>query len=406
MKLAAGLGAFLARLHRLGVEHGDPHPGNFVVRWQTNGDPLLHLIDLHLVQVGAPLRWPAARTNLLVFNRWFVQKTSRTDRQRFWRAYVAGRPDLPALQTEGRKLVRGLETDTWRSCLDFWRKRDARCLRDGKYFHVLRGPGWKAWGVRDMPRTLLERLGRDPEAPLRGAQRILKHSRSSTVAVVDLDLGQGMVTCAYKKFAWTKWRLPALHLVRATPVLRSWVNGHRMVECGLPTPRPLAVIERRTLGFVREGYLIAPLLRGAVDLHAWLEARSGEAHAHRCELLEKLARLVRRLHDCGLSHRDLKAANVLVTEEAGALALHFVDLVGVERHPQFTPRRRVRDLARLHASASRHPEITRTDKLRFLRVYLQWGLRGNRGWKTWWRAVVQATEHKLAKNRQRGRPIS
>ena len=105
-----------------------------------------------------------------------------------------------------------------------------------------------------------------------------------------------------------------------------------------------------------------------------------------------------------------KAANVLVCRAATpdgyleALGLRvegpfrLIDLVGVRRHRRLGRRRRIQNLARLHASFYRHPFLTRTDKLRFLRTYLQWGLSGKGGWKGWWREVERATEAKAARN--------
>jgi len=66
---------------------------------------------------------------------------------------------------------------------------------------------------------------------------------------------------------------------------------------------------------------------------------------------------------------------------------------------------RLRNLVRLHASFHSEPMITRTDKLRFLRTYLQWGLFGRLGWKNWWRALDEATQAKVARNARNGRPL-
>jgi len=43
--------------------------------------------------------------------------------------------------------------------------------------------------------------------------------------------------------------------------------------------------------------------------------------------------------------------------------------------------------------------------LRFLRVYLRWGLRGRSGWKRWWRQIAEATAHKVQRNLHKGRPL-
>src|SRR5262249_47924079 len=89
-RLAAELGRLLARIHDAGVAHRDLHPGNLLIHLQ--GDlPVLYLVDLHAVRIGRPLRWPAARDNLTLLNRWFSLRANRADRLRFWTAYRRAR---------------------------------------------------------------------------------------------------------------------------------------------------------------------------------------------------------------------------------------------------------------------------------------------------------------------------
>jgi hypothetical protein len=80
-----------------------------------------------------------------------------------------------------------------------------------------------------------------------------------------------------------------------------------------------------------------------------------------------------------------------------------IDLVGVQQHRRLSRRRKVQNLARLHASFVHNPVVSRTDKLRFLRVYLRWGLCGKEGWKQWWRQIDAATQVKIARNARHGR---
>jgi Lipopolysaccharide kinase (Kdo/WaaP) family len=88
-----------------------------------------------------------------------------------------------------------------------------------------------------------------------------------------------------------------------------------------------------------------------------------------------------------------------------AAPVWLIDLVGVRRHRRLGRRRKVQNLARLHASFVGNPAVSRTDKLRFLRVYLRWGLRGKQGWKAWWRQVEEATRVKVARNARNGRVL-
>lgn len=83
-----------------------------------------------------------------------------------------------------------------------------------------------------------------------------------------------------------------------------------------------------------------------------------------------------------------------------------IDLVGIRPYRRLSVARRVQNLARLHASFVAQPLLTRTDKLRFLRTYLQWGLRSREGWKGWWRRIEAATQAKVIRNQRNQRPLT
>jgi hypothetical protein len=116
----------------------------------------------------------------------------------------------------------------------------------------------------------------------------------------------------------------------------------------------------------------------------------------------------------------LKGANILITARAAAAddggevpilsnppgTVWLIDLAGVLTRRRLLLARRIQNLARLHASIGRHVLLTRTEKLRFLQTYLQWGLAGRSNWKTWWRAIEKATQTKIKRNARNGRPLS
>jgi hypothetical protein len=101
----------------------------------------------------------------------------------------------------------------------------------------------------------------------------------------------------------------------------------------------------------------------------------------------------------------LEAGSVSETVEVSTAAGETVNTTSGEL-ARVVDKRQVQNLARLHASFLRTALLTRTDKLRFLRCYLQWGLFGRTGWKRWWRDIDQATSAKVARNAGRGRPLS
>ncbi|MFL5338881.1 MAG: lipopolysaccharide kinase InaA family protein [Gemmataceae bacterium] len=390
-RLARELGRFLAQLHDAGIRHADLHPGNLLLRWPDDR-PEFVLIDLHDVQTGRPLRPAQSLANLVLFNRWFVLRSSRSDRLRCWRAYCAARGLMDS------NLGRRLEEQTWRSNRRFWRGRLTRCLRASRHFQRLSVPGLAGFAVRDIEASAFAPLLANPDAPFREPTRpLLKDSRSSTVAEIDLTIGGQPLRVIYKRFRVTSRWDGVASLFRRTACLRSWINGHSFRDSLLPTPRPLAFWHRQRRGVSWEGYLVVEKVESAEDFRT---AAQCEPAALRIRI-DELARRIRELHDRGWSHRDLKATNLLLAGEQ----FSFIDLVGARRTRASWERRR-RDLARLNASFASQPQVTRADRLRFLRSYLNWGLHGQRDWKMWWRRVAALTEVKRQRNLRRGRPLT
>jgi tRNA A-37 threonylcarbamoyl transferase component Bud32 len=421
-RLGVALARFLAFLHDAGVRHQDLHPGNLLVRLDEQDEPQLYLIDLHEVQLGGPLSPRDSLANLLLLNRWAVQRTGRIDRRRFWQRYVRERRGWDLDAREEHRLAGSLERRTWASCLRFWEKRDRRYRTVNRYFVRLRQGPHRGWAVRDVPEAALAGWLDQPEAPFQtGVVKSLKDSPSSHVIEAELKSGEATRPVVLKRFAVTCWHDPLVSLVRTPPAQRSWLNGHRLLGCGIPTARPLAVLGRQRLGLMREGYLMTERLAGACDLLQYVAHLGAlppsERRGRLNQLIEQVARLIRDLHQRRFSHRDLKAANVLVAarsdnvdiqryEVAPGQQLFLIDLVGLERCRWLSRRRRLRNLARLHTSFCEHPAVRRTDKLRFLRVYLRWGLQGKQDWKEWWRGIARATQAKIDRNQRHGRPVS
>jgi tRNA A-37 threonylcarbamoyl transferase component Bud32 len=420
--LATALGEFVARLHDAGIVHKDLHAANLLVRLGPGDGPSLYLIDLHDVALGRELNWRASRDNLVMLNRWFALRASRPDRYRFWRAYCRARRLMrggwpggaryeagitPANRLAFADSARDLERRTWRSNLRFWRHRDRRCLVTNRYYYRLQSEAVVGWAVRDLDAGAMAKLLADPDAPFQQPGiTLLKDSRSTTVAEFDLFGGGVARQVIFKRFRVTAWSDPWLALLRRSPALRSWINGHGLRERCLPTARPLAVFHRRRGILAYEGYLLTEKIADAVDLRHFLAGvvhlGQGEGRRDLHRRIEQLARLICELHRRQVSHRDLKAGNVLVDREG----VWLIDLVGAAPYRKLCRRRRVQNLARLHASFHESSFLTRTDKLRFLRVYLQWGLLGRVGWKRWWLEVCAATENKIRQNARNGRPLA
>lgn len=391
-RLTTALADFVAGLHTAGVTHPDLHPGNLLIRTGPDG-PSFFLIDVHDIQLGRPLKRGARARNLVLFNRWFQLRTNRSDRLRFWRAYAE-----PVVDPEE---ARRIERATDRSVIGLWASRDGRCLRENRHFRQVGRGSLTGFMVRDLELGSVASFLADPDAPFAAeGSEILKASRSATVCVVTVPTAAGPRAMVYKRFQVTDATDYLAALFRPPPALRSWQNGHALIDRGLPTPRPWLVLHRKCMGVPGVGYLLTDFLpetrhlRDAVQKAKWDERRW---------LIDRLARWVRLLHERGVAHRDLKAANILVTMDGD---YQFIDLVGVRTRRRVPHSIRVRDLTRLNASFVTSTVVTQVDRLRFLRTYLLWALRGRGGWRTWWRQVVRGTAAKVQQNRRRGRPLA
>ena len=403
-QLACGLGRFLALLHDRGVTHPDPHAGNLLVEVVPALVPHFSLLDVHAVRFGAPLSWTESRANLVLYNRWFQLRASAADRFRFWREYRLARQTLALPQEAAAELERATRASNRR----FWMARTERYKGTHRTVRKVRAGRVRGLAVRDLPDDFLRELLRDPDAPFtQPGTKLLKRCLTSTVTELEMPTPTGPRTVILKRVNSRFAIGPTKNLFRSSAVLRSWLQGHGLCERWLPTPRPLAMFHRHRFGiFPAEGYLLTEKVPDAVGLPEAVRA-CRDVGALRA-WAERLARVVRAMHDRGISHRDLKAPNVMLqgaaTDPANATPV-LIDLVGIRASADAVPfARRVKELARLNASFLATPHVTRGERLRFLRAYLRAGERQT-DWKSWWRAVSEATAVKVAKNRQSGRVI-
>jgi len=377
--LARSFGEFVAKMHAAGVLHPDPHPGNFLVTLEPS--PAFALLDVHGVRFGKSLSWKAARDNLVLLNRWFQLRGERTDRARFWKAYSAARSHL------GDAEARDVELRTTESNRIFWAARDARYLGNNRQFHKF--PNGHA--VRDLSTEVVKTWFADPVAVFGQPEaRIIKDSASTTVAKVAL----GDQAVIVKRFKLKKRFAQLRNLFRTSPARRSWLNGNHLLDRHIPTARPLAYCFRKRWGVEAEGYIAFEKIEGATDL--LVAAESGTLDA------EKLARLLRTMHDRGIRHRDLKATNILIAKEEPIL----IDLVGVDPQARMNCASRQMDLARLAVSFARNQHVRHSERLRFLQAYLRWAPAAWGDWKVWWKCIAAIAERKIERNRRTGRPLT
>ncbi len=407
-ELARGLGRFLARLHDCGIAHPDPHPGNIAVEFSDALVPRFSLLDVHAVRFKPALSWTESRANLILYNRWFQLRASTADRMRFWCAYRLARQS-PAIREEETADAADIERATLASNRRFWLARTQRYKGTHRSIRTVRVGKVRGLAVRELPEEFVRKLATDPDAAFtRPGATLLKQCVNSTVAELEVPTPTGTMSLILKRVNTRDARSLLKNLGRPSAAWRSWLMGHGLCERWLPTPRPLVVLHRHRAAILpAEGYLLTEKVPDAIGLSEAVRS-CGDPRVLR-DWGERLARVVRAMHDRGVSHRDLKAPNIMLqgaaTNPASAQPV-LIDLVGVRASARAVPfARRTRELARLNASFLATPNVTRTERLRFLLRYLHAGERQS-DWKNWWKAVSLATAAKVEKNRRSGRMLA
>ncbi|MEO1999111.1 MAG: lipopolysaccharide kinase InaA family protein [Planctomycetaceae bacterium] len=193
--------------------------------------------------------------------------------------------------------------------------------------------------------------------------------RERTTTRLELDDGHGGLCCYYlkrhRRSSWREYIKPLLRLTR--PILgarNEWEAILAFHRAGIPTMTPVAY---GTSG--NQSLLLTAALDACDCLANRLpEWEQPDSHTRiPRQILLDVAHTTRSMHGANLHHQDFYLYHLLVRREQTAGEIVVIDLGRARWLPRLGPRWIVKDLAQLNYSALR---ISRTDRLRFLRAYL------------------------------------
>jgi hypothetical protein len=402
-------------LHQLGIYHTDFHAGNLLIQ----NDPkkktaLLFLMDLHHIKwYKRPLSLKKRINNLVQLNLFFAGRVRSTVRLLFFKEYCRG---VKKLETNIAAYARLIEDKTYRASLRLNSRRDKRCLRNNNDFMVYKNGPYKGH-ISQISQTA--NLGQDLPLLFEQLENLvpLKEGKKSSLFVKAVPSASGVENIYIKRYCYPGWLGFLRGLGRSSRPLKAWKMAHAVLVRHFNTASPLAVIERRPLGIFREGIFISQEVPGALGIDWFVLKEFSPVNHHlpadklgkKRAFISCFARLIRRWHYLNLYQRDMKASNILVKycEQAGSPAdriqdqykFYFIDLEGVIVVRGLKDKQRIKNLAQLNTSFMRLKFITRTDKLRFLKVYLghQGRYQRNPLIRKYWYQVAYITSQRLEK---------
>ena len=313
VELLKRLAVVIAEQHEAGLKQKDLHLGNFLL-----ADNDIYTIDGDTVdtrQMGTPLPKAKSIKNLGLYFAQFDPKFDHLFSSAF-QAYAAKRswPSDNNLFKQLLKEVRHHRNHRKRNYLH-------KIFRECTAFVCHKA--WNSYMVcdRNFYHGEMKKLITDPDSVI-GSSKLLKDGNSSTVGLVEVN-NKLLVVKRYniKNFRHALKRCP-----RNTRAWSSWRNAHKLELLGIPTPKPIAFLEKRCGPFRSTAYYITEYVDGTDLYHLITSDRSEEINIE--VISKRFGEILKSLANACMSHGDFKATNFIVTDDR----LFIIDIEGMCEH--------------------------------------------------------------------------
>jgi tRNA A-37 threonylcarbamoyl transferase component Bud32 len=340
-----------------GLFHRDLHGGNFL--W--DGDSLF-LTDLHDAKIIKPLSlnqrlWNLAHLFHSLRSRWSEEEQIQFLDQ-YFEEIPEGAKKREILFQKIYPIMDHLQKRQWRS-------RTKRCLKESTEFTIQREKRICYFHRRDFPLDRLKRLMEEHQDLVReNPSSLIKNSPEVVVSIWDHEGGRVCLKQFRYPHLWDKMK----DHFRRSKGLKSWMAANGIRARGIPSLKPLALVERANWVGLKDSFLLMEALTKDQEMDRYI-LKGFESLNKKRIFIKTFASWLGRLHKMGLYHRDMKTCNILVSEGGEKWEFHLLDFEDLLMDRQVNRKQLFRNFLQINTSTPK--VMTKVDRFRFFREYLR-----------------------------------
>jgi tRNA A-37 threonylcarbamoyl transferase component Bud32 len=344
------------KFHDAGLFHKDLHAGNFLWDGQS-----LFLTDLHRSKILRNVSLRQRLWNLSLLFHSLRSVWGEEDRSKFMEAYFGGDSFFLREKEDYLQKVR-----LWMDCLQKrqWKSRTKRCLKESTEFSIAKENWISYYHRRDFPPHVLKKAVEEHiRLRMEKPSALTKDSPSITISILE-EGGKKLSVKDYRPITiWDGFR----ENFRRSKGLKAWIAGHGLRVRGIPSLKPLGLMERRNWFGLKESFFLMEVKEAGLELDRYILRNLGDYRERRI-FVKAFAQWLSQSHQMGIYHRDMKTCNILVSKEGKAWVFYLLDLEDVRLDRKVREKDLFKNLLQLNTSTPKI--ITTTDRLRFFREYL------------------------------------
>ncbi len=371
--LLYNLAVFVREIHEKGVFHNDLTSDNIMIKFDDSYNKSDHgytfyLIDLHHTKVFRKLPIRKRMFNIAQIFNTLKSILNKFDKQEFLKHYENG---IPSSKYNINELLYQTDSISARITSTHLKSKVRRCLRNKTKFHNKKLSGFKIFARRRYDiNSFVEIIKKHHIALSNNDKNItIKHNSKTTLTNLSITIKE-INNAVVKQYIPTYLDYIAHG---SSAGRRAWVSSNGLLVYGFRTPKPLALIEKKFLGFTTNSYLVIEVVSGLSEIGKYISKNfQGKLSAYKLKgkrnFIIEYAKTIGKLYNNNIHLQSLDASDIKVNENKN-FHFTFINTSKITLFENITFQMRVKTLTQINLTIPTF--ISFRDRLRFIREYLK-----------------------------------